>query len=277
MAMSTHTWHTDDALLAAYVAGGLDALDGASVEQHLIGCTDCRGRVGGLVDSADLARGWEQVRNTIERPPQPAPMRLARRLGLTEATAILLTASASLRTAWLSSSVVAIGFAYLAGMFSDGDALWPFLLVAPLIPVLGVAASYGPLTDPLESLIVTSPFGRTRLILLRTLGVLAASLPLAFLVGLTLPGPQWVAAAWLGPALAMIPVLLALASFVGPRFAASLLAIAWSGLVLPSVRRLPATWPVVADRQWVFLALAVAACVVLAVRSRLTRRMGVAL
>lgn len=275
--MSTHTWHTDDALLAAYVAGSLDALEGASVEQHLISCTDCRGRVGALVDSADLALGWEQVRTAMERPPQPAPIRLARRLGLAEPTAILLTASASLRTAWLSSSVVALGFAFLATKLSDGDALWPFLLVAPLIPVLGVAASYGPLTDPLESLIVTSPFGRTRLILLRALGVLTTSLPVAFLVGLALPGPQWVAAAWLGPALAMIPVLLALASFVGPRLAASLLAIAWSGLVLPSVRRLPATWPVEADRQWVFLALALAACVVLTVRSRLTRQIGAAL
>ena len=275
--MSTHTWHTEEALLAAYVAGSLHALEGASVEQHLVSCPDCRGRVAGLLEAADLALGWERVRTAIERSPQPALIRLARRLGLTEGTAILLAASASLRTAWLSSSVVAIGFAYLAGRFSDGGSLWPFLLIAPLIPVLGVAAAYGPLTDPLESLIVTSPFGRTRLILLRTLGVLATSLPLAFLVGLTLPGPQWVAAAWLGPALAMIPVLLALASFVGPRFAAGLLAVAWSGLVLPSVRRLPATWPVEADRQWAFLTLALAACLVLVVRSRLTRRMGVAL
>jgi hypothetical protein len=277
MAMSTHTWHADASVLAAYVSGSLDAVNGASVEQHLIACGQCRGAIAGLVDSGDLTTGWDRVQDAVERPSLPAPIRLARALGLREPTAVLLTASASLRTAWVSSSVVALGFAFLASRLAEDDVLWPFLLIAPLIPVLGVAASYGPATDPLETLIITSPYGRARLILVRTLAVLTASLPVAFLLGLALPGPQWVAAAWLGPAIAMIPVLLALASFVGPRLAGSAVAIGWSALVLPAARRLPATWPVEPDRQWLFLALAVTACLVLAVRSRLTRQIGAAL
>ena len=36
-----------------------------------------------------------------------------------------------------------------------------------LMPVLGVAAAYGPHEDPLETLIVTTPYGRTRLVLAR--------------------------------------------------------------------------------------------------------------
>ena len=78
-------------------------------------------------------------------------------------------------------------------------ALAPFLLVAPLVPVLGVAAAYAPNEDPLESLVVTAPYGRTRLILLRTLGVLVSVLPFAIGAGLFVPGPVWVAVAWLGP------------------------------------------------------------------------------
>ena len=275
--MSTHTWHTDDTLLDAYVAGALDALEGASVEQHLLVCTECRARMAGVVDPVSLELGWDRVRTGMERPLQPVTIRLARKLGLTEPSSILLTASASLRTAWLSASFIALGFAVIATNFTDGNSVWPFLLVAPLVPVIGVAASYGPAGDPLENLIVTSPYGRQRLIMVRTLGVLVTSLPAAFGLGLLLPGPEWIAAAWLGPALAMVPILLAVAAFVGPRAAASILALAWSATVLPSARRLPMTWPVDRDHQLIYLGLAGLACLVLGARSRLTRRIGVTL
>lgn len=275
--MSTNTWHLDESALAAYVDGALDALEGASIEQHLLVCTDCRGRIAPVVDASALAIGWDRVRDGMERPAQPAAIRLARKLGMTEPLSVLLTATASLRTAWLSSSLVALGFAFLATKFSSGDVLWPFLLIAPLIPVIGVAASYGPATDPLETLIVTSPYGRPRLILVRTVGVLVTCLPVAFLLGLALPGPQWVAAAWLGPAVALIPILLALAAFVGPRAAAAAVAIGWSAVVLPSTRSFSPTWPVEADRQLILLALALVGCAVLAVRSRMTRQIGAAL
>jgi hypothetical protein len=275
--MTTHTWHTSGDVLQAYLAGALDALEGASVEQHLLVCGECRSTMGSLVETPELERGWAAIQTAIERPKQPALIRLARRLGLPEPTSVLLTATASLRTAWLASSFVALAFAFLAVHFSEGDAIWPFLLVAPLIPVVGVSAAYGPATDPLETLLVTSPYGRTHLILVRTLGVLTTCLPVSVLLGLMLPGPDWVAAAWLGPALAMIPILLALASFVGPRVAAGIVAIAWCGMVLPSTRRLPATWPVELDRQLLFLVLALVAGAVLAVRSRQTRQIGAAL
>jgi len=51
----------------------------------------------------------------------------------------------------------------------------------------------------------------------------------------------------------------------------------WSGMVLPSVRRLPTTWPVDSDRQLLYLTLALVAGVVLIVRSRLTRQIGATL
>ena len=116
-------------------------------------------------------------------------------------------------------------FATLAAYASGGTALAPFLLAAPLAPVLGVAAAYGPRQDPLEALIATAPYGRTRLILLRTIGVLVSVLPVTVLLGLAVPGPPWLAAAWLGPALALVPVLLALAAFVGPRTAATVVSL----------------------------------------------------
>ena len=133
--------------------------------------------------------------------------------------------AASLRGAWLVGAFLSLSFATLAAYASGGTALAPFLLAAPLAPVLGVAAAYGPRQDPLEALIATAPYGRTRLILLRTIGVLVSVLPVTVLLGLAVPGPPWLAAAWLGPALALVPVLLALAGFVGPRTAATVVSL----------------------------------------------------
>jgi len=275
--MTTQTWHADRDLLAAYVAGALDPVNGASVEQHLDRCARCRQNIRPLADLPMLDGAWSSILETVESQDLPLPARLARRLGATEPTSILLGATASLRTAWISSAFVALGFAVGAVYWSGGGALAPFLLVAPLIPVLGVAAAYGPHEDPLESLIVTAPYGRTRLILLRTLGVLVSVLPFAVVAGFFVPGPVWLAVAWLGPALALVPVMMALSSFVGPRVGAAAVTIAWSGVVLPSTRIVPATWPVEANQQLVYAALTGLSLVVLFVRSRQDRQIGAVL
>lgn len=272
--MTTSTWHTEPPLLEAYVAGSLDALAAASVEQHLARCADCRTVVQPLVDRRVLQQAWSGIRDAVETPRQPLLIRAARRLGLSDAHSVLLAATVSLRTAWLISSLIALAFATAAAHLSDGVRFWPFLLVAPLVPLLGVAVSYGPSDDSLEGLIVATPYGRGRLILTRTLAVLVTTLPLSFLVSLTLPGPAWVAAAWLGPALALVPVLLALASFVGPRTAAGLVSLGWVAFVLPSIRTFSPTWPVEPAQQLVLATLALAAIAVLALRAGRTSRIG---
>ncbi len=277
MTGSTQTWHADAGLLAAYVKGTLDAIAGASVEQHLTHCASCRAAIRPLVDPRPLERSWSGIRAAVESPPVPLPIRLAQRCGLPEPTAVLLAAAASLRTAWVVGAFVALAFAAAAAVLSEGAALAPFLLVAPLVPVIGVAAAYGPQQDPLETLVVTAPHGRTRLILTRTLAVLVSVLPLTVLLGLLLPGPGWLAVAWLGPALTLLPVLLALSSFVGPRVGAAAVAIGWSALVVFSLRGLPATWPVEADQQLVYLGLALAAGGVLLARARRDRGIGAVL
>ncbi|MGH3347972.1 MAG: zf-HC2 domain-containing protein [Nocardioides sp.] len=275
--MTAHTWHADDTLLRAYVAGRLDAVTAASFEQHLTRCDSCRAAIRPHADVPALDRTWDGIRTSIESPRQPILVRGARRLGLGEPASVLLAATVSLRTAWVTSSLIALAFAVVAAHLSSDLKLWPFLLVAPLVPVLGVAAAYGSSDEPLESLVVTTPYGRGRLILTRTLAVLATTLPASLLVGLTLPGPAWVSAAWLGPALALVPVLLALASFVGPRVASGVVAVLWAGFVLPSVRPFPATWPVEPQQQVVHLVLALTAIAVLAIRARRTIQIGAVL
>lgn len=277
MTTGTQGWHADPALLSSYLAGDLDAITGASVEQHVGRCPSCRAAVGQLLGPQLVERTWVGIRDAVERPPLPYPLRLARRCGLTDATAVLLAAAASLRGAWLVGAFLSLSFATMAAYVSDGTALAPFLLVAPLAPVLGVAAAYGPRQDPLEVLVATAPYGRTKLILVRTIAVMMSVLPVTALLGLAIPGPPWIAAAWLGPALALVPVLLALAGFVGPRLAATVVSLGWSVVVLASTRGLSPTWPVEAAQQVVYLGLAGAACIVIAIRAGTDRQPGVAL
>jgi hypothetical protein len=280
MAMTTGTqgWHVDRTLLSSYLAGNLDAIIGASVEQHVSRCATCRTAVAHLMDSQLIERTWIGIRDAVESPPLPYPLRVARKLGLPESTAVLLASAASLRGAWLVGAFLALSFATLAAYASGGTTLAPFLLAAPLAPVLGVAAAYGPRQDPLEGLVVTAPYGRTRLILLRTLAVLVSVLPVTVLLGLAIPGPAWLAAAWLGPALSLVPVLLAVGAFVGPRLAAVLVSFVWCGVVLGSTRApLTPTWPVEAAQQGAYLGLGIAACAVIAIRAGADRRPGVAL
>ena len=267
MTTGTQGWHAGPELLSAYIDGELDALTGASVEQHVKRCETCRTAVGALLGPQLVDRTWASILDAVARPALPHVLRLARRCGLSEPTAVLLSAAASLRTAWLVGAFLSLSFATFAAHASDGTALAPFLLVAPLAPVLGVAAAYGPRHDPLESLLATAPYGRTRLILLRTIAVLLSVLPVTALLGLTVPGPPWLAAAWLGPALALVPVLLALAGFVGPRAAAGLVTVGWTSVVLASTRGFSPTWPVEAAQQGAYLLMALAACALIAVRS----------
>ncbi len=271
---STQTWHADDRLLAPYVEGQLDAVLGASLERHLDHCGECRSAIRPLADLPGLDRAWDGIRTVIESPRHPWLVRQGRRLGLPEPTSVLLAATVSLRTAWVSSALVVLAFASATAVLASGGTLWPYLLIAPLIPVLGVAAAYDRAEDHFEALTVTTPYGRTRLILVRALAVVATCVPIACLLGLALPGPIWIAVAWLGPALSMIPLLLALASFVGPRIGSAVIALLWMGVVISSVRRLPATWPVEVQQQVVYLALALVAGVVLLLRSRRPRPIG---
>lgn len=277
MTTRTEEWHADPALLSRYLAGALDAVTGASVEQHVNRCATCRTAVASLLDRQLVEHTWAGIREAVERPSLPSVLRLARRCGLPEPPAVLLAGAASLRGAWLVGAFLSLSFATLAAYVSGGTALAPFLLVAPLAPVLGVAAAYGPRQDPLEALVATAPYGRTRLILLRTAAVLVSVLPVTALLGLAIPGPPWLAAAWLGPALALVPVLLALAGFVGPRAAAAVVSFGWSSVVLASTRGIDPTWPVEAAQQGVYLVLGVAACAVIAIRAGAGRQRGAAL
>jgi len=232
MTQQPRTWHADEAELRALADGVAGPALGASVESHLMRCGTCRARMNDLVDGDLLDLVWTAIRETVEAPKPSVVERLLGRFGVSAESGRLLVAVPAMRGAWLIGATAALLFAGGAALFASGFGLALFLLVAPLVPVMGVAAAYGGDADPSHELVVTTPYSAGRLLLLRTAAVLATSLPVAALVGLALPGPAWLAVAWLIPGLAFVSLSLAAAPFVGATYSSGAVAATWSVIAI---------------------------------------------
>ncbi|MFD7934464.1 hypothetical protein ACFV4T_07980 [Streptomyces sp. NPDC059755] len=154
---------------------------------------------------------------------------------------VWLRAVPGLRWPWLLavSGVCAAGV-WLGRVAGREDTLVFLLLLAPLLPLVWVAVSYGGKADPFAPVVRTTPAGGLRLLLLRTGVVLTISLPLLAAAGLAgLSGSLW-AAAWLMPCLTLTLATLVLSSYVGCLLGAGAVAITWflgvSALTRLSVR-----------------------------------------
>jgi len=222
------TWHADDALLARYVRGEAGSLDGASLEQHLTGCAECRARIAAHVDVPPLELVWGRVREQVQAPAPSLVERLLARLGVSAPDARIVSVAPSLRTSWLLGLAVTLGFVGLGAANGGSRGLVFFLLVAPLVPVAGVAFAYGPDVDPSYEVGVAVPYSAARLLLLRTAAVLATSLPLLLMAALLVPGLSWTVVSWLLPALAFTAVMLAASTWTRPTFAGVGLGIVWA-------------------------------------------------
>jgi predicted anti-sigma-YlaC factor YlaD len=222
------TWHADPATLARWTAGGVDAVTASSVEAHLTGCAKCRDALAAYADDDRLDRTWAAVVDTLDLPRPTVAERGLRALRVRPDHARLLAATPSLRASWLLSVALVATFAVAAGRATrSGDLL--FLLVAPLVPVAGVAAAYGPGVDPAYEVGVAAPFGGVRLLLLRSVAVLSVSFLCCGAAGLALPGLA--AAGWLLPGLALSAATLAASTVTPPAFAAGGVSAAWLAYV----------------------------------------------
>jgi hypothetical protein len=218
-------WHLDEGMLRRY-AGRADSLaEGASAEQHLLSCARCRARVSAAAGVIDLAAVWDRTRDAIEAPRPSVLERLLRGAGLPAHEARLVAVASAFRGAWLAGAAAVLGFAALAAAAGHDRGLWLFLAVAPVVPCLVVASSYDPWLDPaLEPELIT-PYPALRLILLRTIAVLALALPAVLLLGLFIPGQA--PFAWLLPATGFVAVVLAASTWISPLNAAITVSSAW--------------------------------------------------
>ena len=177
----------------------------------------------------DFAAVWDRTRDAVEVPRPSVFERSSRAAGLPAAEARLVAVASAFRGVWLTGVVAVLGFAALAAAAGHARGEWLFLAVAPVVPCLVVAAGYDPWMDPaLEPELVT-PYPALRLVLLRTIAVLALALPAVLVFGLAVPGET--AFAWLLPAVGFVAVVLAASTWVSPLRAAIAVSSAWLAVI----------------------------------------------
>lgn len=224
-------WHVGERDLQAWVAGRASVTAAVSIEQHVERCTECQQAVGQVSHSVgtvvDVEASWAAIRDEIEPQSLPWVGRRLRALGMSEPTAWVTSAAPSLTGAWVTAVTAVLALVVFAGWVvgTPGDAV--FLALAPVLPILGVASAYGSEVDPTYELTIAAPYSNLRILLLRSVTVVAVCLPLSILAGVGLEGPWWIAVAWLLPAAAFLLVTLASATFVPPHYAAIATALGW--------------------------------------------------
>jgi hypothetical protein len=219
-------------------------------------------------------RAWTAIRAHVEAPRPSVAERLIRRWGISTEVARLLVAVPAFRGAWLLGLLVVTLFSGLAALFAGEYGMALFLIVAPLAPVAGVAASFGGDADPCHELVTVTPYSAVRMLLLRTAGVLATSLPVTLLAGLALPGPAWLGVAWLTPAAAGVALTLLLSPIFGSTATAATLSACWSTAVVFATRVDDPVEVVEPVMQLVFVLLTLVAVAAIALRQPSFEHLG---
>ncbi|CAL9501430.1 hypothetical protein SUDANB176_03450 [Streptomyces sp. enrichment culture] len=226
-------WHVPGDDLRAYARGELAAPRLWSADTHLAACAHCRGVLADVGDPVALDAGWARLDAELDVPRPGLLESLLLRCGVADHTARLLAATPTLRRSWLGAvaAVLVLTLAVTAGYAAGGPPTF-FLALAPLLPLAGVALSYGPALDPTYEVAVVAPMHGFRLLMTRTVAVLAAGLGLNGLATLALPGYGLRALGWLLPALALTATGLALTARLGPVLAPSLVGGGWIALLM---------------------------------------------
>jgi hypothetical protein len=224
-------WHLATEDLDRYVDGRASTALEASVDAHLLRCPACRATVTHIADARRPDRieaRWASIADVIDRPRPSILEMLLTGLGLTDVHARALVATPRLFTAWLATIALTVATALFAGRTGTGRIeITCFLLIAPLLPMIGTALAYSPRAEPPGHLAVATPGRGHRLLLSRAAFVLATSIPILLVGGLLLPGPAAAGVAWVLPALGLTTATLALTPFVDALRAATALSIAW--------------------------------------------------
>ncbi|WP_328770643.1 zf-HC2 domain-containing protein [Streptomyces sp. NBC_00286] len=227
------SWHVAEDDLRAYVRGELAPPMLWSADAHLAACAECRSVLNEVGDPVALDEGWERLDAELDAPRPGFVESLLVRFGVGDDTARLLAATPVLRLSWLSALIAVLVMTIVAThSVRSADSPTLFLALAPLLPLAGVALSYGPVLDPTYEMAVVSPMHGFRLLMIRTLAVLPVGLGVNGLASLAMPSYGLLAAAWLLPALALTALALALTPRLGPGTAPALVGGGWVVLLV---------------------------------------------
>jgi hypothetical protein len=267
--MTTMEWHLDSDTIDAYRAGDVSPAMAASLEAHVVACAACRDLVSERVDDTRRDRNWSAIADRVDAPRRNLAERILLRLGMRDHIARLLMLTPTFRLAWFAAVAAVSGLAVVSaadGALLRGDrGSFAFLVLAPLLPVVGVATAFTPRTDAAFELAASAPFSAFELLLVRAAAVLVTSTVVSAAASIALPGSSLEAVTWLLPALGLTTATLALARWVPINVAAGVLSALWLGAATISARgeaaaRLMADYPAFRPAgQAAFLALTLVA------------------
>ncbi len=232
----TRGWHAPPELIERYLTQAVDPAGAASLEAHLLECGRCRQT---LADAAAMApsgaataaafdpRTWAGIIDVLDQPRRGYVERAMAALGVPGHVARLVAATPALRWSWLAAIAAVLGFVVLVAETTSGAGPEvTFLVLAPLVPLAGIAVAYGPGADPLSEIAAAAPFPAFRLFCLRAAAVLVTSLTLLALAA-PFVDAGILAAAWVLPALAVVSVAMALATWLPAPSAAAAAGLTW--------------------------------------------------
>lgn len=206
--MKTHPYA---GTIVRYASDSLPYAAASSVEAHVLACAFCQRVVAEQVDQRRLDRVWVELSDRVdERRARPAERWLLH-LGIPAPLAKILVCTPSLRGSWLMGVMVTLALAVLAAHTTDIGNL-PFLAVAPVLPVVGIAVSFGRAMDAVWEVGEATPTGGFPLLLIRSGAVLASSASVTAAAALVLPAQGRGAFAWLLPSLLLVFVTLTISA-----------------------------------------------------------------
>jgi hypothetical protein len=263
-------WHVATPQLEAFRDGSIGRVHAASVEAHLIACARCRQALAarpGAGAHARRQRMWSRIADEVDRPGPQARFE--------SVWARSSFGSPPLVAAALVALLLVLAVPVLADAVSPRAGVAALLAFAPLAPLLGVVAAFRPASDPAGEITLATPVASMRLVMLRTLVVAIASIPLGLLVALLLPVGTLLLLGWVLPGVALCAVTLAVGTRVEVGPLAVALALGWGVLVSMLARDMRRGSITAALSDWVvnqppaqitFAVVALAAALVLAAR-----------
>jgi hypothetical protein len=228
--------HASAELLTQYAVGRELAPDVLwALEAHLETCARCRELLGGALRGTavpDRVQGEDVLQRVhraldadVARSPQSPPQRRWR-------SPITSRWAPPSLFPWLAMTVAVVAIAVaLEVVAADAATQIPsfLLLLAPVAPLLGVAAAWNQRRDPAYEMVAATPRAGIELVLRRTLAVLFVVMPVLALGGLAVGATP---VRWLLPCLAFTLGTLALGTVIGVTRAAAGLATLWVGAVV---------------------------------------------
>ncbi|NGO70157.1 hypothetical protein [Streptomyces boncukensis] len=219
---TAHPPHPGAGTLRDYARGRLPSPVRETVEPHLDGCSHCRVQLAALVDHAPLDAVWRRLDLAIDAPVPGWLERQLLALRIPDHVARLMAATPALRASWLCGTVLTLVLAVLTARLAEpADTPVVYLTVAPLLPLTGVATSFGRRWDPAHEMGLVAAVCSFRLVLLRAAVVLGSCVLLTAVTSLALPRLGPVAFAWLLPSV----VVTALSVLLLTRLAAPIAAV----------------------------------------------------